>query len=50
MRIIKDYDMYVERSFQRGYKRQELGVSATKAFRIKLRGKIQKFKEQFMQG
>jgi choline-phosphate cytidylyltransferase len=48
MRIIKDYDLYVERSFQRGYNRKDLGVSATKAFRIKLRQKIQKFKEQFL--
>ena len=29
LRLIKDYDMYVERSFQRGYKREDLGISAT---------------------
>ena len=34
LRIIKDYDMYVTRSMERGYKRQEIGVSSTKLFRI----------------
>mmetsp|Transcript_4653 Transcript_4653/g.7897 ORF Transcript_4653/g.7897 Transcript_4653/m.7897 type:complete len:264 (+) Transcript_4653:225-1016(+) len=48
LRIIKDYDMYVERSFQRGYKRQEIGVSATKAFRIRIKQKIQEFRLQFL--
>jgi choline-phosphate cytidylyltransferase len=40
MRIIKDYDMYIERSMERGYNRKELGISMTKAFRIKLKSKI----------
>ena len=35
LRIIKDYDMYVERSIQRGYKLEDIGISATKAFRIR---------------
>lgn len=48
LRIIKDYDMYVERSFQRGYKRQELGISATKAFRMKLKNKLREYKDQFI--
>lgn len=30
LRIIKDYDMYIERSLKRGYKRQEIGISKTK--------------------
>ena len=30
MRIIKDYDMYIERSLERGYKREEIGISAPK--------------------
>ena len=42
LRIIKDYDMYIERSLERGYNRQEIGISATKIFRVKLRSKIQK--------
>ena len=45
LRIIKDYDMYVERSMQRGYDRKDIGVSATKVFRIKLKQQINKFKE-----
>lgn len=49
LRIIKDYDMYVERSLQRGYKREDIGISATKAFRIKLKQKINNFKEQLIQ-
>lgn len=48
LRLIKDYDMYVERSFQRGYNRKDLGVSATKAFRIKLRQRIKRFREKFI--
>ena len=35
LRIIKDYDMYVERSIQRGYKLEDIGISATKAFQIR---------------
>jgi choline-phosphate cytidylyltransferase len=49
IRIIKDYDMYVERSFQRGYDRKELGISATKALRIRLGQKIKKFKLKYLQ-
>jgi choline-phosphate cytidylyltransferase len=48
MRIIKDYDMYVERSLERGYKREDIGISASKALRIKLRARIQKFKDQII--
>ena len=48
LRIIKDYDMYVERSLQRGYKREDIGISAAKAFRIKLKGNIEKLKTQFI--
>jgi choline-phosphate cytidylyltransferase len=35
LRIIKDYDLYVERSIQRGYKLEDIGISASKAFRIR---------------
>jgi choline-phosphate cytidylyltransferase len=48
LRIIKDYDMYVERSLQRGYKNEDIGISATKAFRIKLSQKINEFKQKFV--
>ena len=40
MRIIKDYDMYIERSMERGYNRKDIGISASKAFRVKLKSKI----------
>ena len=49
LRLIKDYDMYVERSFQTGYKREDLGISATKAFRMKLKAKLNKYKDYFIQ-
>lgn len=41
--------MYVERSLDRGYKPNEIGVSATKAFRIKMKGQVQKFKNKFIE-
>lgn len=37
LRIIKDYDMYIKRSLNRGYSTKDLGISAFKAFRIKLK-------------
>ncbi len=37
LRIIKDYDMYAWRSLKRGYSRKDLGISAFKAQRIKLK-------------
>lgn len=49
LRIIKDYDMYIERSLQRGYNRKDIGISTIKAFRVKLKSRINKFKEQFIQ-
>ena len=35
LRIIQDYDMYVNRSMQRGYNRKEIGLSWTKYQRMK---------------
>ena len=37
LRIIKDYDMYIERSLQRGYKRKDIGISKTKELRVKFK-------------
>lgn len=45
LRIIKDYDMYVWRSLKRGYNRKDLGISAFKAQRIKIKNRYQEFKE-----
>jgi len=45
LRIIKDYDMYVWRSLKRGYNSKDLGISAFKAQRIKLKNQYQEFKE-----
>lgn len=47
LRIIKDYDMYIERSLKRGYKRQEIGISKTKEFRVKFKQNIRNIKNQF---
>ena len=48
LRIIKDYDMYIERSLLRGYDRKDIGISSIKAFRVKLKSKINKFRDQFI--
>ena len=48
LRLIKDYDLYVQRSFERGYKRQDLGISASKAFRMKMKHELNKYKEYFI--
>lgn len=40
MRIIKDYDKYIWRSLDRGFSPKELGISQTKAFRVRLKEKI----------
>lgn len=47
LRIIKDYDMYIERSLKRGYKRQEIGISKTKELRVKFKQNIRNIKDQF---
>lgn len=48
LRLIRDYDMYVQRSFERGYKRQDIGISATKAFRMKMKIELNKYKDFFI--
>jgi len=37
LRIIKDYDMYIGRLMERDYKAKDIGISETKAFRIKIK-------------
>ena len=37
LRIIKEYDMYIQRLKDRGYKREELGLSKSKALRMSLK-------------
>jgi len=37
LRIIKDYDMYLGRLMERDYKAKDIGISETKAFRIKIK-------------
>ena len=45
LRIIKDYDMYVWLSIKRGYNSKDLGISAFKAQRIKLKNQYMEFRE-----
>ena len=45
LRIIKDYDMYIGRLMERDYKAKDIGISETKAFRIKIKQKVKTFKE-----
>ena len=37
LRIIKDYDMYVERSLDRGYGRHDIGLSRRKNLQFKIK-------------
>jgi choline-phosphate cytidylyltransferase len=43
LRIIKDYDMYVERSMDRGYGRKDIGLSRSKNLRFKIKRQIRGF-------
>jgi choline-phosphate cytidylyltransferase len=47
LRIIKDYDMYIERSLARGYKREDIGISRTKELRIKFKSNMKEIKNSF---
>lgn len=47
LRIIKDYDMYIERSLKRGYKREDIGISKTKELRVKFKQNMREIKDQF---
>lgn len=47
LRIIKDYDMYIWRSLNRGYSRKDLGISAFKEQRIKFKKGIKEFSDSF---
>ena len=40
--------MYVERSLQRGYKLEDIGISAVKAFRVKMKQKIEGVKDSML--
>jgi choline-phosphate cytidylyltransferase len=43
LRIIKDYDMYVERSLDRGYGRKDIGISRRANLRFKIKKQVKKF-------
>lgn len=43
LRIIKDYDMYVERSLDRGYGPQDIGLSRRKNLQFKIKKQVKKF-------
>jgi len=47
LRIVKDYDMYVERNLKRDYTPSDLGISQFKALRIKMRRQYAKMQSPF---
>lgn len=47
LRIIREYDMYIQRSMERGYDRKAIGISQSKELRVKLKDKFHKFLEAF---
>lgn len=47
MRIIKEYDLYVKRSMERGYSRADIGISKSKMMRIKLKDNFNKWLAAF---
>lgn len=44
VRILRDYELYVERLLQRGYRREDLGVSKTREIRLKLKSYLRALK------
>ncbi|XP_013590911.1 choline-phosphate cytidylyltransferase 2 isoform X2 [Brassica napus] len=46
MRIVKDYNQYVLRNLDRGYSREELGVSFVKEKRLRVNVKLKKLQEK----
>ncbi|KAF2590699.1 hypothetical protein F2Q70_00042086 [Brassica cretica] len=46
MRIVKDYNQYVMRNLDRGYSREDLGVSFVKEKRLRVNMRLKKFQEK----
>uniref|UniRef100_A0A1J3EWT8 choline-phosphate cytidylyltransferase n=1 Tax=Noccaea caerulescens TaxID=107243 RepID=A0A1J3EWT8_NOCCA len=49
MRIVKDYNQYVLRNLDRGYSREELGVSFVKEKRLRVNMRLKKLQEKVKQ-
>ena len=47
IRILKDYETYIQRNLERGYKPAELGISDFKLQRLKIKQTFEKFKHNF---